>query len=52
MDSNNVKTKITIIDNETKEEVIIPLYLSLTVTQMLIEDAIKSGMKVIIEPVL
>lgn len=51
MDSNNVRTKITIIANENKE-VTVPLNLSLTVTQMLIEDAIKSNLKVIIEPVL
>lgn len=51
MDNNDVKARITIIDNEKKEEITIPINLSLTVTQMLIEDAIKSKLKVIIEPV-
>ncbi len=52
MDSNDIRTKITIIDNENKQEVTIPLNLSLTVTQMLVEDAMKSNLKVIIEPIL
>ena len=46
MDSNDIRTKITIIDNENKQEVTIPL------TQMLVEDAMKSNLKVIIEPIL
>ena len=52
MDSNDIRTKITIIYNENKQEVTIPLNLSLTVTQMLVEDAMKSNLKVIIEPIL
>ena len=52
MDSNDVRTKITIIDNKNKQEVNIPLILSLPVTHMLIEDAMKSNLKVIIESVL
>ena len=32
MDNNEIRTKITIINNETKEEVIIPLILSLNAT--------------------
>ena len=52
MDSNDIRTKITIIDNENKQEVTIPLNLSLTVTQMLVVDAMKSNLKVIIEPIL
>ncbi len=52
MDSNDIRTKITIIDNENQQEITIPLNLSLTVTQMLVEDAMKSNLKVIIEPIL
>lgn len=52
MDNDDIKTKITIIDYKTDEKVVIPVNLSLTVTEMIIEDAIKSGMKVIVEPIL
>lgn len=52
MDNNDIKAKITIIDDEKKEEITLPINLSLTVTQMLIEDAMKSKLKIIVEPVI
>lgn len=52
MDNNDIRTKITIIDNETKKQVFLPVILSLPTAQMLIEDAMKSNLIVTIEPVL
>lgn len=45
------RAKITIIDTNTQEEVIVPLILSIDVTKMLVESAINSGLKVIVEAV-
>lgn len=45
------RAKITIIDTKTQEEVIVPLILSIDVTKMLVESAINSGLKVIVESV-
>lgn len=38
-------------DTKTQEEVIVPLILSIDVTKMLVESAINSGLKVIVESV-
>lgn len=45
------RAKITIIDPETKEEVVVPLILSIEIIQMLVESAIDSGLNVIVETV-
>lgn len=43
------RAKVTIIDTKTQEEATVPLTLSIEVTTMLVEDAIKNGFKVIVE---
>lgn len=43
------RAKVTIIDMKTQEEATVPLTLSIEVTTMLVEDAIKRGLKVIVE---
>lgn len=45
------KAKATIIDINTQEEVVIPCPLSIEVIEMLIENAINSGFKVIVDPI-
>ena len=43
MDNNDIKAKITIIDDEKKEEITLPINLIVNCYSMLIEDAIKSS---------
>lgn len=45
------RAKVTIIDTKTQEETTVPLTLSIEVTTMLVEEAINSGLKVIVESV-
>lgn len=45
------RAKVTIIDTKTQEETTVPLTLSIEVTTMLVEDAIKRGFKVIVETI-
>lgn len=45
------KAKITIIDTYNKEEVIVPLMLSIDVAKMLVESAINSGFDVKIKTI-
>lgn len=51
MDDKNIKSKISVIDNNGEQQDI-PVYLGIQTSMMLVEDAIKSGLKVIIEPVI
>ena len=44
-------SKETIIHTKPQEETTVPLTLSIEVTTMLVEDAIKSGFKVIVETI-
>ncbi len=52
MDSNDSKAKVTIVDINTAETVIVPTNLSIDVTQMLVEFAINNNLKLVIEPVI
>jgi len=50
MDSNTSKAKVTIIDKNTEEEVVVPTKLSIDTTQMLVEFAVNNKMTLLIEP--
>ena len=51
MEEKDIRVKISVIDENGKQQDI-PVYLSVQTSMMMVEDAIKSGLKVFIEPVI
>lgn len=52
MEDKRVKGKVSIFNLKTKEEIKIPLILSLQTIEMLVEDALKSDLTILIEPII
>lgn len=52
MENQGLKGKVSISNAKTKEEITIPLILSLQTIEMLVEDALKSDLTILIEPII
>lgn len=50
MEKEDIRAKVTVIDEKKNMETTIPLYLSLPVIKLLVEDAMMSELTLVIKP--
>lgn len=51
MEKEDLRAELTVIDEKSDMKTTIPLFLSLPVIQLLVEDAMTSGLTLVIKPI-